>query len=274
MSVSVHQFAYNFEKGTQRRGAITFPPRDFRGNVGVHSRVGVVNGPGYAVAGSGSQGVSGQGTGDGVQDGQAVVAGRGEVGLDQAPSVQGLVGLPVPGYGLMSIGGFDAAFGGVGGPVDSEVAGEVPDLLGVGLHPGGQDVRGVVAVAVPVAVAVVDDPGVDRLVVALTQCGQPVRVQGGLAASLGGFDLGVGPGQGGGGLAGPGRLEGAGAELGHGPAAARDVLNALLDPGQHGTGLGQQPLVGAVPVHDQVPGERAQRGDHRVVAAGNQANQP
>src|SRR6266487_5734057 len=179
MSVSVHQFAYNFEKGTQRRGAITFPPRDFRGNVGVHSRVGVVNGPGYAVAGSGSQGVSGQGTGDGVQDGEAVVAGRGEVGLDQAPSVEGLVGLPVAGDGLMSLGGFDAAFGGVGGPVHGEVGGEVPDLFGVGAKPGGQGERGVVAAAVPVAVPVVDDPGLDGLVVAFAQPRQPVRVHGG-----------------------------------------------------------------------------------------------
>jgi hypothetical protein len=69
-------------------------------------------------------------------------------------------------------------------------------------------------------------------------------------------------------------LEGAGAELGHGPAAAHHVGTALLDPGQHGASTSQQPLVGAVPVHDQVPGKRAQPGDHRVVAAGNQADQP
>jgi hypothetical protein len=42
-----------------------------------------------------------------------VVAGGGEVGVDQAPSGQGLVGLPVAGDGLVAFGGFDAAFGGV-----------------------------------------------------------------------------------------------------------------------------------------------------------------
>jgi hypothetical protein len=52
------------------------------------------------------------------------------------------------------------------------------------------------------------------------------------------------------------------------------VLAALLDSGEHGTGPGQQPLLGAVPVHDQVPSERPQRRDHRLVAAGNQAGQP
>jgi hypothetical protein len=51
-------------------------------------------------------------------------------------------------------------------------------------------------VAVPVTVTVVDDPGVHRLVVAFTQLGQPVRVQGGLATGLGGLDGGVGVGQG------------------------------------------------------------------------------
>jgi hypothetical protein len=55
-----------------------------------------------------------------------------------------------------------------------------------------------VAVAVPVAVAVVDDPGVHRAVVAFARFGQPVRVQGGFAAGLGGLDLGVGVGQRGG----------------------------------------------------------------------------
>src|SRR6266498_4546468 len=239
MSVSVHQFAYNFEKGTQRRGAITFPPRDFRGNVGVHSRVGVVNGPGYAVAGSGSQGVSGQGTGDGVQDGEAVVAGRGEVGLDQAPAVQGLVGLPVSGDGLMSFGGFDAAFGGGGGPVHIDVGGEVPDLRGVGVEPGGQGERGVVAVGVPVAVQVVDDPVLHGGVVSAAQVGQPVRVQRLVTAGLGGLHLGVCVSQGGGDLAGPPGLQGARTELGHTPAAAHDVLAALLDTGQHRPGTGQ-----------------------------------
>ena len=86
-----------------------------------------------------------------------MVAGRGEVGLDQAPAVEGLVGLPVAGDGLMSFGGLDAAFGGVGGPVHVEVGGEVPDLLGIVAQPAGQGVAGVVAVAVPVTVTVVDD---------------------------------------------------------------------------------------------------------------------
>src|SRR5258706_9670347 len=133
-----------------------------------------------------------------------MVAGRGEVGLDQAPAVEGLVGLPVAGDGLMSFGGFDAAFGGVGGPVHVEVGGEVPDLLGVVAQPHGQGVAGVVAVAVPVPVTVVDDPGVDGVVVAVTKLGQPVRVQGGLVTGPGGLDLGVGVGQRRGDLPGPG----------------------------------------------------------------------
>src|SRR5439155_7431792 len=123
-----------------------------------------------------------------------------QIRVDQASSVQGLLGLPVPRNGLMSLGGFDPAFGGVGGAVHAEVAGEVPDLLGVGLQPGRQDERGMVAVAVPVAVAVVDDLGVHRAVVAFAQRSQPVRVQGGLAAGLGGLNLGVGLGQGAGDL--------------------------------------------------------------------------
>src|SRR5690349_9333176 len=68
----------------------------------------------------------------------------------------------------MSLGGFDAAFGGVGGPVHGEVTGEVPDLLGVGLQPVPRTNGG--AVAIPVAVAVVDDPGVHRLVVGREGC--------------------------------------------------------------------------------------------------------
>jgi hypothetical protein len=72
-----------------------------------------------------------------------VVAGCGEVGVDQAPSSQGLVGLPVPGDGLVSFGGFDSAFGGVGGPLDAEVGGEQPDLVGVLGQPGREGVGGV-----------------------------------------------------------------------------------------------------------------------------------
>jgi len=44
------------------------------------------------------------------------------------------------------------------------------------------------------------------LVVAFAQLGQPLRVQGGLAAGLGGLHFGVGLGQGGGDFAGPRRL--------------------------------------------------------------------
>ena len=42
-----------------------------------------------------------------------MVAGGGEVGVDQAPAVEGVVGLPVAGDGLVAFGGFDAAFGGI-----------------------------------------------------------------------------------------------------------------------------------------------------------------
>src|SRR3954452_17553533 len=111
--------------------------------------------------------MAGEGAGDGVEGGEAVVAGGCEVGVDQAPAVEGVVGLPVAGDGLVSFGGFDAAFGGVGGPVDVEVFGEVPDLFGVAGEPGGQGVAGVVAV-VPVAVPVVDGSAGDGFVVAVS----------------------------------------------------------------------------------------------------------
>jgi hypothetical protein len=65
----------------------------------------------------------------------------------------------------MSLGGLDAAFGGVGGPVDGEVGGEQPDLVGVLGQPGREGVAGVVAV-VPVPVPVVDDADGDGGVVA------------------------------------------------------------------------------------------------------------
>ena len=65
-----------------------------------------------------------------------------------------------------------------------------------------------------------------------------------------------------------------GPELRDGAAAAHDVLDALLDTGQGRVDTGQQPLVGAVPIDDQVSGERAQRGDDGVVAAGGQPGQP
>ena len=109
----------------------------------------------------------------------------------------------------MAFGGFDAAFGGVGGPFDFEVAGEVPDLVGVDLQPGGELETGVVAVTVPVPVLVVDDPGGHGLVEPFPQPGEQVGVQGGLAAGLGGLDRVVGLGEGLGDLAGPGLLQGA-----------------------------------------------------------------
>ena len=90
----------------------------------------------------------------------------------------------------MSFGGFDAAFGGVRGPVDVEVAGEVPDLLGIRGEPGGQGVGGVVA-GVPVAVPVVDDSGLDGGVVAVAQLGEQAGVQRDLVVGLGGLDCGV-----------------------------------------------------------------------------------
>src|SRR5450756_1187791 len=69
-------------------------------------------------------GVFGQGGVDGVQDGQAVVAGRGQVGVDAAPSGQGLVGLPVTRHRLVSFGGLDPALARVVRPDGVERAGE------------------------------------------------------------------------------------------------------------------------------------------------------
>ena len=107
------------------------------------------------------------------------------VGADQAPSGEGLVGLlglPVARDGLVPLGGFDAALGGVGGPVDGEVGGEQPDLVGVLVRPGRQGERGVVAAAVPVAaVPVVDDPGGHGGVV---RSRSPARFLGSRAVSL------------------------------------------------------------------------------------------
>ena len=89
-----------------------------------------------------------------------------EVAADAAPPGEGALVVPVPGDGLVPLGGLGAALGDVVRPLDGGLAGEQPDLAGVVAQPAAEDVARVVAV-VPVPQPVVDDPEGDGLVVAL-----------------------------------------------------------------------------------------------------------
>src|SRR5258705_9737787 len=130
--------------------------------------------------------------------------------------------MPVPGDGLVALGGFGAALRDVGRPVRGEVAGEQEDLLLVLAQPAAQRVAGVVP-ALPVPQPVMDDPEGGGLVVALAELARQVRAEGGAAAGTGLFHGLVRLAQDGDDVAGPG-LQPAGAELDDGPASADDGL--------------------------------------------------
>ena len=143
-----------------------------------------------------------------------------EVAADAAPAGEGCLGVPVPGDGLVPFGGFCAAFGDVIRPFHGGVAGEQPQLAGVGVQPAAERVAGVVAL-VPVPVPVVGDPEGDGLVVTLAQAGNDVRV-GGLAAGPGVFAGQMRLAEDDDHVGGP-RLQAAGAELADRAAAADHV---------------------------------------------------
>ena len=138
--------------------------------------------------------------------------------------------MPVAGNGLVAFRGFRAALGDVVRPVHVEVAGEQEDLLFAVAQPAAERVAGMV-LRVPVPQPVVGDPEDGGLVVALAELVQHVRIQGGVPAGAGRFHGLVRLAQDGDDVAGPG-LQAAGAELGHGAAAADYVLGALLNAGQ------------------------------------------
>src|SRR5262245_23370370 len=98
------------------------------------------------LTGRGSQGVGGEGSGDGVEGGQAVAGGGVEIGADAAPAGEGAVGVPVSGDCLVPFGGLDGLLGAVVRPVDGELGGEQPDLFLVIAQPAAEGVAGVVAV--------------------------------------------------------------------------------------------------------------------------------
>jgi hypothetical protein len=180
----------------------------------------------------------------GVHGVHTVVACRGEVGADPAEPAEGALRVPVRGHGhgLMSLGVLDRSLelfvhSTSKAVANSQTCSAYPASQHARAYPGWLPL-------VPVLVAVVGLAEGHRLVVAGAQPGQQAGVHCGLAGGFRCGDRVVGLVQDAADVVGP-VLQAAGAKLGDLPAAADDVLAALLDAFEGA----RQPLVGPVAVN-------------------------